>query len=391
MIWFNLLIPVLLLVLGYSFAHQKIAWFEGLISLVVTIIIIAVAKYSIETSMTNDTEYFQDYIVKAQYYERWDEEVPCTHSYDCMCSTDSDGNECCCSTCYHHAYDVDDHSPYWVITMSGGKTFRVSSSEYDRIVRKFEMKPQFLDMNRDYHSIDGDAYYTKFDGNFAKLDYATWEHTYENRVQASHTILNYDSVPNRLVKQYGIVDYPNVYNYYKSRSILGEISNLDEYNSKKNALLGNKKEVKVFYVIFKNQPIEAGLKQEQHWKKGNKNEVVICIGIDDKRKVQWSHSFSWTKENIVMVDIRTNIEAQKILNDSTFKEVIDYSHNTIDQKFNRRHFSEFSYLKVDPSISAMMWVMSICLIVNIGLFGWIIFNDIGVDDGFNTNRYRRRY
>ena len=70
-------------------------------------------------------------------YEAWDEEVPCTHSYDCMCGTDKDGNSCCCSTCYSHAYDVDYHSEYWLVVDSNGASWTVTQNHYNYLVKKF--------------------------------------------------------------------------------------------------------------------------------------------------------------------------------------------------------------------------------------------------------------
>ena len=47
---------------------------------------------AITTIKSINTEIWGAPVVTASYYEEWDEEVSCRHSYDCMCSTDSDGN-----------------------------------------------------------------------------------------------------------------------------------------------------------------------------------------------------------------------------------------------------------------------------------------------------------
>ena len=387
MIWLNVLIPIILIIIGYIYFTKKIAWFESVIMLLIALATIGISKYSIETSMTNDVEYIQDYIVNSKYYEEWNEWIYQTCE---TCTTDSEGNQDC--TTYDCSYQ-DTHYAYWTVTTSNGKSYSVNRTEYDRLVRKFGIKPIFKDMHRDYDTQDGDMYYTKFDGDFSKLEYTTWEHTYENRVQASHTILNYEDVTEEQKKKYNLVDYPNIHNYYKARSILGEKNKLDEYVNKMNSLISNKKQVKIFYIIFKNQPRNASLKQEQYWKRGNKNEVVICIGLDKDRNIEWGNVFSWGENNYVNVDIVSNIEKQKKLDNKTFKEIIDYSHKTTHEHFKRKKFSDFSYLRVDPSPRAMWITFTIVLITNLGMLIFIIANDIDSDYSGNSgyNRFRRRF
>jgi hypothetical protein len=387
MIWLFLLIPVAAIGLLYGFFRDKVAWFEPLVLIAACILTILISKWTIETSMTSDAEYFQAYVTKVEYYEAWDEYIHQTCTRTCCC--DSKGENCSTET-YDCSY-VDHHPEYWLITTNTSKTFTCSRSEYNRLVAKFGVRPSFVDLHRDYHSYDGDKYVAQFPGDFKKLEYKVWKHKYENRVQASHTILKNEPLTEEQIKKYDIKEYPNILSNNKAYSILGEKNSLDEYVNKKNALIGSKKQVKVFYLVFKDQPQLAGIKQETHWMRGNKNEVNVCIGIDSKtREIQWCYVFGWSEEKIVNIDIESYVEDQKKLDKATFKSIVDRSFNTISNKFKRKEFADFSYLRVEPSFSAKMWVLGIIIFVTLGVCLWIVLNDVSDHDFSSDSSYRNR-
>ena len=83
LIYLSLLIPLLTgVVLLFLFKHKVIIW-EPLIAFGITFIFIFIFKFCVEQSMTDDTEYWGGYTTKAEYYEDWDEEVPCINLGDC--------------------------------------------------------------------------------------------------------------------------------------------------------------------------------------------------------------------------------------------------------------------------------------------------------------------
>jgi len=373
MVWLYLFIPLIAIIIILLFYTKRIAWFEPVIMFGVVIVIILIAKFAVEKTMTDDVEYYQSFITKVEYYETWDEYIYERCVRTCCCN--SDGQNCSTET-YDCSY-IDNHPEYWLITTNTGKTIKCTKSEYLKLVNKFDVKPVFIDLKRNYYLIDGNKYVCEFNGDFNKLEYLTWKHHYENRIQASHTILKTEPVDAELIKKYDLVEYPTI-NNYKAKSILGENNTLDNYVNMKNSLIGKSKQVKVFYIIFHDQPQLAALKQEQHWLRGNKNEVNICISIDKDRNVQWAYVFGWSKEKIVNIEIENYIEDQKRLDDKTFKTIIDYSHNTIKEKFKRRQFEEFSYLTVEPNFNAHMWILLIVTVITIGMSIWIVKNNLNM-------------
>lgn len=369
-VWFFLLIPVVALLVLRIFFHKKTVFWEYALPLVLGIIVISIAKFSTEYSNTRDTEYWIEYIVSAHHYERWDEEVPCSHSYDCMCSTDSEGNECCCMTCYEHSYDVDDHPPRWEARLNTGRVISISKSLYIQLVKRFENE-SFKDMRRDYHSIDGDQYFTKFNNVFNNIEYIVTKHSYENRVIASHDVFNFPEVSQEEKETYGLYEYPKISNSKQPALIGVENRNIDLYLNRKNSLIGSKKQVRTFFLIYKNKDRAAAHYQKNYWKGGNKNEFIVAIGIDNDNNVTWCEPITWSESTICSIKVRDFVENMEQLD---LRKAIDFSFDVIEKNFKRKEFSDFDYISIDPTPNQMMWIAIIIVILTVGVCCFVILN-----------------
>lgn len=385
-IWLALVIPVVAIIFMYIFFKKKIAWWEASSIFLIILVFIAIMKYGTEVSQTNDVEYIQDYIVKVEHFDEWDEWVTQTCTRQCCCTRNSKGEETCGTETYDCSYRR--YNPeYWQITTASGNVYNTSKEMYDRLMVQFKTTPSFVDMNRDFYTIDGDMQYFEWNRVVESVECIITSHTYENRIQASHSVLNFPTVDTSYIRFYQLKEYPQIYNYTASALLGYRNDNIDRYINQSNALYASSKQVKVFYLVFKNQPLDAALKQEQYWKGGNKNEVNICIGIDNDNNIKWSYVFSWTKENDVKIKIRDYINEQKNIADSSFINIINYSNKEIVDKFERRHFKEFSYLTVEPTKSAVVWTYIISLILTIGMCVWAVMNEFD-SNGIN---YKRKY
>lgn len=392
-IWLALLFPILGIIILYIFFHKKIAWWESSLVFLTVLVFIVIMKYTTEMCQVSDTEYIQDYIVRVEYYEDWNEEVPCSHPQYCerynSCKSTNSKGECqggyeSYQCGYQHLYDVDYHPEYWSMYSAGGRSYDINRKEWEKLKNQFHATPVFKDMGRDYHDNDGDMYHFAWDNIVETVEYVTIAHNYENRVQAAHSVYNYPELDTMYMKLYNIKDYPKISNL-EAHALLGDNNHyVDEYINKTNSLFAASKQVKIFYLVYQNVPIDAAIKQEQYWKGGNKNEVNICIGIDKNRKIEWAYVFSWTKKENVKIEIRDYINKQSVLDNKTYKNIIDYSNKVIVDKFERRHFKEFSYLTVEPPKSAVIWAFIISFLLTVGLSIWVITNNID-SDGFNSN------
>jgi hypothetical protein len=390
-------VTVLTTVILLTFFKSKVVWWEILILIAASLLVAVIFRYIAVSNLTKDIEYWGTRFERVEYYEAWDEEVPCTHSYDCMCSTDSDGNKCCCMTCYRHSYDVDHHPEKWYKIDHLGNKFGISEKEYLRLKSKMDNN-QFKDLHRDYHSIDGDMYYTLWNKKMEDYECISTEHSYENKTQAVPNVFNYPEVDTFDLATYKLFDYhkPTGKSRYYQKHLLGYNDNEAEHLLQiLNGELGNKKQVKTFILVYKNQPLEVSNLQEAYWKGGNKNEVVITINIDDNEKPTWCRVFSWSEKEDFKINIRDYVISQEKLD---LKKIVNFSSAEISKNFVRKEFSDFEYLEVKLSTSQLIWSIVLSIFINIGVGIFIILNQY--EDGWqqvskrlhpwNYKKYRKR-
>lgn len=376
LIWGCLLIPIIVSIVLLTVFKHKIVWWEIIAPFIISAFVIVAVKSAAEYSLTTDTEWFGTYAANAKYYEDWDEKVSCRHSYNCNCSTDSEGNESC-STCYMHFYDVDYHAPYWTIETVSNEKIYIAKTQYENLVNQFG-NSSFIELNRNYHSDDGDMYVTKYDGHEFKMEPVFIERTYVNKVQNSTSVFNFSAIDKNLIK---VVDYSGIYNNYKQNHILGDAvlpANVKDLAENMlaiiNAKLGVSKQAKIIFVLYKNKPLQVAIDQESYWKGGNKNELIVSIGVDNDNKVQWSYVFSWTDVNILKVEVRDRILDQK---DKSFDviQAIDDTHGLVEKKWKRKHFRDFDYLTVEPPLWGYVTAFFVTLLSCLGFGYFAIVNE----------------
>lgn len=384
LIYLSLLIPFIAGIVLLVFFKHKAFWVEPLVAFGITFLFIFIFKYFCEVSQTDDTEYYGGYITHANYYEPWDEEVSCRHPIYCT-RTYPCGKSMCTSTyvCgHHHAYDVDYHPARWEMVNNLGESWGISQAYYNQLKSRWKSKETFVDLHRRYHSIDGDKYVICWDWKEASVELTTTEHSYENRVQASHTIMNYEKVDTSDVRKYKLFEYPKI-NGFNQDGILGiggvnYIPGLKHINYL-NGLLGKDKKLRCYVLLFKNQPEKVGFLQERYWKGGNKNEFIICIGLDKNDNIVWNHNFSWTKAEEPKIEIRNYILENKIGKKLDMLDISNFIFKTLQGEYKYRSFEEFSYLTIEPSNTQITWCFIIVFIINC-LMGWVIVvNDIDPD------------
>jgi hypothetical protein len=369
-IWLALLIPVGIAIFLYKRYQHETLWWEFVIPFIASILLIVISKALIEHAQTRDTEYWGGTLQRAEYYEAWDEEVPCIHRNPCTCNNKN--GSCTSFHGYQHAYDVDDHPPHWEIYDSNGIEVSVSRDRFEMLARRFGNRV-FHDMHRDYHSVDGDMYRATWGGDQLTLIPVTTAHSYENRVAVSDSVFNYPEVN---PKDFGLYEYPPIQNFYECNSILGvgdqtqgvALTKLNRFN----ATMGAKKQVRMLIVIFKNQPLQAGFDQESYWKGGNKNEFIVTIGVNNEFNVEWCHVFSWTEVESLKVNVREFVASQDKLN---LEKVVDYMVPQVEEHFIRKPFADFDYLTIEPPGWAIFLVFLFVGGINGGLSYWIIANE----------------
>lgn len=376
MAWLSIFLPIIAaIVLLIFFLKHTTFWEIGLL-IAPSALLILLLKFIMVSSNESDTEYRGSYVTKVIYYQAWDEEVHCRHSYDCNCTTDKDGRKSC-STCYEHAYDVDYHPEHWTKVTNTGAEYEISKQNFLELQKQFGTQPYFVDMHRDYHSIDGDAYYTDWNKKPETCDIVSTEHTYKNKVQASKSIFKFDVIDEKTKKTWGLYDYPKLTWTYQSM-VLGH--GVDYMTDRKlqylNGYYGVNKQFRMYILFFKDQSIEAAFKQRSYWEGGNKNEFVVCIGTDNLGRYKWNKCFSWMDKPDLEVRVQDWLNDDKNhKNGIDLGKFADWMPKQIEQHWQRKRFRDFEYLDVEISSTQLTWIFIIVGIYNVCMCIWIVVNE----------------
>jgi hypothetical protein len=375
MVYLCFLIPICNIILLAVFYKKFVIWWELIVPIVISVIFILIAKAICISSLTDDVEWLGGYVTEVRYYEDWNERVSCRHPIYCISCSGSGKNRSCHNyVCgHHHPYDVDYHPEYWTAETTLG-SYSITKDKYNKLVNQFRVTPQFVELNRDYHTDDGDMYKGVWQGEDETLEAVTKSESYENRPKAAVNVYHFEPVDTFDINQYKLLKYTEIYNQWYQDLILG-YSDLKAEKKLQilNARLGRNKQIRVFFCIFKNQPREAGQLQEQYWEGSNKNEFIVCIGIDDLNNIQWAYDFSWSEKEDMKVDIRTYIESQDKLN---LSDIVDHTYNEIQTKWVRKDFKDFDYLTIEPTLKQVIWILILTLVINVGIAFWVVLNEI---------------
>lgn len=100
--------------------------------------------------------------------------------------------------------------------------------------------------------------------------------------------------------------------------------------------------------------------------------MVVAVGTNDDGTIGWVHPFSWTDNQMPIIEIRDFIAAQEKFDPVAAVEFIG---PTLAEEFERKHFEDFSYLTVEPPLWAIITTYVVMLLVNGGLAVFVVKND----------------
>jgi hypothetical protein len=461
-VYLALLVPLFVTIVFFVLKRHEFVWWEFFVPFFVVLLAIVISKLIIDHTTVKFDEYWGSTIVSVteeEPYNYWHSQT-CSEEY--ACGTDSEGNTKYCTRYYDCSRQVD-VGPSWSAKTSIGKTIKITEKEHDELVIRFKTKKVVVSKHRNHDSSDrcvsskGTKFEGKRVGDFSYVYETTWngtdetrksyvsKHSYENRIKASDlSIFNISIVTEELADSLGLFKYPdytggifNSTNGLDYPTILG--GNISKETQEKfrnlNGKFGVSNQLRLWILIFENKPMEIAHFQENYWVKGNKNELVVCIGKKGD-EIQWAHSFSWSLSDILTVEVKNKvlelytykdsiIKVQVlppviILDENTKKKVLgekigenlppiipitkEMSNTTKDStisirstypvlnektlddyynflnknlhRFERRSFKEFSYITVEPSTGAVIFIYLLALAISVGVNFWVIKNDI---------------
>lgn len=365
MIYLLCLLPIITIIILYLIFKDINIFKIGGIFLVITLIYSLSHQAIMENGLTSATEWWGNYATSIHYYDDWDEEVSCRHpiyctrTYECG---DGKTSRTCTETyvCGHeHLYDVDYHSEYWTIKYDNNNEQNITHLQYIYWSALWGNHLYKIDLHRDYHSNDGDDIACDWDLKPETSETIITEHFYVNKIQASNSVFKADKVDSTDIRQYKLFNYPND----GKKIVLGAVL-VDKPTQKLydyiNGYYGSKKQFKLFICVFRNQSEIAAERQHSYWKNLNKNELLVCIGVDNINKVKWCKSYSWMDKPILSVKVEQWFRDNKNLNLNAFARWLP---KNIEDSWSRKHFRDFNYIKIEITQSQYMIIFIIVFIL----------------------------
>jgi hypothetical protein len=364
--WWLLIIPIISLIILYKIFPHEMTWWEFLIPVFSSILLIIIVNAITDYAMSRDTEYHGGWVVSVVWDEHWTEEYTVTvDDY----GTDSKGNRV--KTGSHtetrHTYHPDTYG----VKDSNGYEISVDLNHYKMLSNKFGNEKIEKPWRSGQSSWgDGRRFTTTWPGTELTFTPCFTSHSYENRVARSHSIFNFREVD---PKALGLYEYPEIKDYHFQNSILGWNDPTAELElTKANCRLGAIKQVRIFILVFRNRSIDTAIDQQMYWKNGNKNEIIICIGINNKNQISWVYPVGWDNERL-KVDLREDItNAGPEVN---MNKIVSITINDVKRAFSRKHFKDFEYIKLEPPTWAKFLCFTIIVLINIGVGFAVVCND----------------
>ena len=346
--------------------NRKMVWWEYLVLILPSLLFTLITQLIMVSVNSSDTEYLGGYVNRITYYEPWDEMVRVRHT-----RTDSDGEEE-----VYYTWEREYHSErYTYVDNESNWEHYLSKKEYEIIKKRMGNKAVFRDMHRNYHRIDGDAYDIYWDKTIEHLYDITTPHSYTNKIKASqsHTIFKYSDISEEDAKELGLYEYPNI-NLMNQNPIIGRYaSDKDKQRIKYiNATYGKTHQFRVYMLFYEGKDIEISEQQKAYWQNGNKNEFVVCLGIQ-RDSVVWCNPFSWCDEPKLETLTRDYfIQNPKVDIDAYGK----WLQTQIPTKWKRKEFSDFEYIHIGLSKGQYIALIIIMILLNIGISVFLVMNDI---------------
>jgi len=269
----------------------------------------------------------------------------CRNSYSCNCVTTSyscgtsDSPRTCtttsCDTCYRYPWERS----YFAVS-------NIADFEISRIDRQGAKRPPRWELIK-------------------PEDPVSLANRYDNYIKAvPESVFNLKTNLDEETLQ-SVPDYPDqIYDYYKVDRVLfvGQPAPSEAAKAWNKGLqmingeLGPTKQSNVILMFVNGRDRSFENYVLSKWVGGNKNDIILMIGVDNSWNITWTEVFSWAKFDIFNVSLRTEIESLKTIDINRPNDVLSTIYTVVQDEYVRRPMEEFEYLKdeIDPPLWSIL-------------------------------------
>lgn len=371
MIIFSYIIPIITCIILLIFYRKETVWWEYLILFLPSFLGTLTIQKIIEYKNILDYQWNSKIIKSVKHYDEWDEWIhrTCTQTYKVGKHTRTRTYDCS----YRKV-----HNEYWVSVDYDGNEKEIERKTFEYFKNLWKTPVKFIDCHRNFFRKDGDAQEYLWDKKECNsLTYSN-RVSYKNYFQSSHSLYSIkNSDNNRLVYDYPEDSRKGNLGFweYDQNPVIGlKISNKEEREFRyTNASFG--KDLRVFLLVWNSDSIQEDIWKDQrkYWKGGNQNELIICLGLKNKKKISWVNTFSWSEEPYMEVKLKRFLLKEKELNIHRLLEKIKELKK--EGTWIPRNFNDYSY--IEPEIYGYQYwiIFSLTILLNI-LISILIINKV---------------
>ncbi len=346
--WLPLILPVIAVAFAYGFrklkqdgvpvAAEAVMWAGP------SLVILIITWFTVKACLTWDHEYWQGWATELRFTEdEWRLET--------YTETDSKGNV---TTKTKWVY----YPPHWSMLDDMGGFHPLRESTYLKVAAQWNIADP--PTHRLFRG-SGKTHYLKWNGDRNTGLPVTSRHRWSNRTLACHTVFNFRDLSKEEAE--GLHEWPKIGDWWHAPMVLGltgpEAAEADRALAVLNADLGASKQVRVHVLVFHGRDASVAELQREHWKGGKKNELNICLGLDDSGNVEWCRTFSWSESEDLKAEIASWPETGKPMDWAGF---LAFVRSGVEAKWKRKDFKDFDYLTVDMPVWSVILVWSLTLL-----------------------------
>jgi len=326
--------------------HTTINWTEMTIQIVGVCALVAITWQLGIYGQTTDTEIWNGQITSKKVNDGH-----YTRSYDCNCTSYSCGTSQSPRTCTRCQTCYEDHYTRSYDGYSSVGNFTFDSIDSTSRLRRNSFGPPVS--------------YSRCEVG----EPAAREHSYTNYVQAVPESLFHDD---SAIKTYEsqVPAYPRVHSFYKINRVLQVGTNYKDAKALNDQLnvalktLGPQKQANIVVILTEVDDPSYRYAVERKWLGGEKNDVVVFIGLD-KTTITWTDVMTWALNEgneLFQVTLRDDLRALKTIDD--VNALSGAVVKDIKGLYDRPHMKDFEYL--EDAIDPPTWVIILAIILAIG-------------------------
>lgn len=370
------LLPILTCLFLYSVKGTMLDPWYYAICVLVSWLLTALIHWLMYRARVSDDEYLGSFIASVSHEDAWTELIP--YIVQVPAGKDSNGN-----TIYRQETRIREqyHPEQWMMDTNIGTRHYINRRSYQNIVDTWRTAPYGYNYTGS-HILGGVRYgrtywfndileANKEEPNPLDNPYVrecffplTEEHQYVNKVRNSHSIFKFEAISKSKAKELGLYDYPPVKGYFQ-QCILGREFPQEVHDAflLLNSWYGAQHQIHVYVICFDAaKGIKIAEQQRAYWEGGNKNEFVVCLGLDGDQ-VKWSHAFSWMDEPTL------SVMTEDYFRDHEELDLIAFSNWLRENlsSWKRKNFNDFKYLSVSLTPTQNYVLFALVVAINIGL------------------------